>query len=618
MRGFRPFRTIQAKLIVIYVLLILVAMQLIGVYFVRTLETSFDRNFTTSLNNQANLIAEYVKPILLNLRGAEAASQPQDWQDSLAEIVRNFNRFSGAEVQIIDENGFVLSSALNQTVIGQKSTHPEVSRVLQGIIPQPEDVVDEFGVRMRSLVIPISDEGLIIGAVYMVASLEDQYGALNSINRIFVAGTLLALALTAILGVILANTITVPIKEITSRATAMAEGNFDQVLTVKGQDEIGQLAAAFNHMTCRLKEALTAIEEEKEKLASILANMSDGVLAADEAGRIIVVNRRAAEMLNFGEENAEGREVADLLGIDRETAERHLHASEPATLVELPGKSGQGKDKPRIVRLTFTPIHRRGSGQTGTIIVLQDVTEQEELERLRRDFVANVSHELRTPLTTIKSYLEALDEGALADPELAQRFIGVTRHETERMIRLVNDLLQLSHLDSRRMEIRKVPSDIMTMFEEISDRFSFQLKQKQLEITIRIDDRVKMVPMDPDKIDQVLDNLLSNAIKFTPEGGQIEVAVRRPNPDFVEISVQDTGIGIPEKDLPRIFERFYRVDKARSRALGGTGLGLSIAREIVRAHGGDIRIESKWNEGTKVTFTLPAKGKAEGDEEHGG
>mgnify|MGYP001182239204 CR=1 FL=1 len=613
MKGFRLFRTIQIKLIVIYVLLILVAMQLIGVYFVRTLESTFDNNFTTSLNNQANLIAEYVKPILISLRNTDAAGRPQDWQESLGDIVNNFNRFSGAEVQIIDENGFVLSSSLNQTVIGQKSTYPEVSRVLQGIVPQPENVVDEFGVRMRSLVIPITNEGNIIGAVYMVASLEDQYGALNSINRIFVAGTLLALALTAILGVILANTITVPIKEITSRATAMAEGNFDQVLAVKGDDEIGQLGTAFNHMTFRLKEALTAIEEEKEKLASILANMSDGVIATDEAGKIIVVNRRATEMLNHGEERAEGREVADLLGMDKETFESHVLGENHTTLIELPGKTA---DK-QIVRITFTPIHRRGSGISGTIIVLHDVTEQEELERLRRDFVANVSHELRTPLTTIKSYLEALDEGALTEPELAKRFVGVTRHETERMIRLVNDLLQLSHLDSRQVEIRKVPSDIMTMFEDISDRFSFQLKQKQLEITIRIDDRIKMVPMDPDKIDQVLDNLLSNAIKFTPEGGHIEVAVRRLNQDFVEVSVQDTGIGIPEKDLPRIFERFYRVDKARSRSLGGTGLGLSIAREIVRAHGGEIHLESKWNEGTRVTFTLPVKWTAEG-EEHGG
>jgi len=165
MKGFRLFRTIQIKLIVIYVLLILVAMQLIGVYFVRTLESTFDNNFTTSLNNQANLIAEYVKPILISLRNTDAAGRPQDWQESLGDIVNNFNRFSGAEVQIIDENGFVLSSSLNQTVIGQKSTYPEVSRVLQGIVPQPENVVDEFGVRMRSLVIPITNEGNIIGAV---------------------------------------------------------------------------------------------------------------------------------------------------------------------------------------------------------------------------------------------------------------------------------------------------------------------------------------------------------------------------------------------------------------------------------------------------------------------
>jgi len=594
------FRTIQVKLIIIYVLLILVAMQLIGVYFVRTLENTFESNFTTSLTNQANLIAEYVKPYLVNRATAENGDTAP-LVDNLDEIVNNFNRFSGAEIQIIDDKGIVLSSSLDQTVVGQKNTQAEVSRVLQGIHPEPEDVVDEHGVRKRAIVNPIVSEGRIIGAIYMVASMEDQYEMMDGINRIFIAGTLIALALTALLGIILSGTITAPIKEITRTATEMAEGNFNASVKVKGSDEIGQLAQAFNYMTNRLKEALNANEEEKEKLASILSNMSDGVIATDEQGRVIVLNRRAKDMLRLEEQEAMGRQIADLLSIPKQQVDAHVLGADHTAVIEFADR----RDEPILVRATFTPIHRRGQGITGTIIVLHDVTEQEQLERSRREFVANVSHELRTPLTTINSYLEALNDGALDDPELARNFLGVTRNETERMIRLVNDLLQLSRLDSGQTALRREPVDLAAMLEDVADRFSFQLRKRKIGISIQTDRRLPAVSADPDQLDQVLDNLVSNAIKYTPEGGAIEIIASRSGHDKVEVAVKDTGIGIPEKDLSRIFERFYRVDKARSRSMGGTGLGLSIAREIVKAHGGDIRIDSVVNQGTTVTFSLP-------------
>lgn len=596
----RRFRTIQVKLIIIYVLLILVAMQLIGVYFVRTLESSFESNFTTSLTNQANLIAEYVKPYLVNRATAENGDTAP-LIDNLDEIVNNFNRFSGAEIQIIDDKGIVLSSSLNQTVVGQKSTQAEVSRVLQGIHPEPEDVVDELGVRKRAIVNPIVVEGRIIGAIYMVASMEDQYEMMDGINRIFIAGTLIALALTALLGIMLSGTITAPIKEITRTATEMAEGNFNRSVKVRGSDEIGQLAQAFNYMTNRLKEALNANEEEKEKLASILSNMSDGVIATDEQGRVIVLNRRAKDMLRLEEREAMGKEIADLLGIPKQQIDAHVLGPRHTAVIEFADR----REEPILVRATFTPIHRRGQGIAGTIIVLHDVTEQEQLERSRREFVANVSHELRTPLTTINSYLEALDDGALEDPELARNFLGVTRNETERMIRLVNDLLQLSRLDSGQTALHREPTDLAAMLEDVVDRFSFQLRKRKIGISIHADRNLPPVSADPDQLDQVLDNLVSNAIKYTPEGGSIEITASRSGRDQVEVAVKDTGIGIPEKDLSRIFERFYRVDKARSRSMGGTGLGLSIAREIVRAHGGDIRIDSVVHQGTTVTFSLP-------------
>lgn len=600
MAGFRFYKSIQVKLIIIYVLLILIAMQLIGVYFVRTMENSFMTNFTDSVNDQANLIAEYVKPYLASQEESEQAV-PGALYDTLNEVVNNFNKFSDAEIQIINSSGVVLSSSLNQVIVGSKSTQAEVNRILNGLQGQAEDVVDELGVRKRALVTPITNDNEIIGAVYIVASMEELYETMDSINRIFIAGTLIALALTALLGVILSNTITSPIKEITRTATALAEGNFNQQVRVSGNDEIGQLGNAFTNMTNRLKEALSVNEEEKDKLASILSNMSDGVVATDDLGRIIVMNRRAKQMLHLEEDEILGQEISDILGIAKEKIDEYVLGENNTAILEF----DFSHDEPLIVRVTFTPIQRRGRGITGTIIVLQDVTEQEKMEQTRRDFVANVSHELRTPLTTIKSYLEALDDGALDDAQLAKRFVGVTRNEAERMIRLVTDLLHLSRLDARQTIIHKEPVDLRGMLEDVADRFSFQLRQKSIDIVIHVDPQLPEVLLDPDQIDQVLDNLVSNAIKYTTESGKIKIVAERQQDDQVMISVQDTGIGIPKKDLSRIFERFYRVDKARSRNMGGTGLGLSIAREIVRAHGGTITLDSEVNVGTRITFTLP-------------
>lgn len=259
-----------------------------------------------------------------------------------------------------------------------------------------------------------------------------------------------------------------------------------------------------------------------------------------------------------------------------------------------------------ILKVTFTPIHRRDKGITGTIAVLQDATEQEKLEQSRRQFVANVSHELRTPLTTIKSYAEALNDGALEERELSERFVGVIRNETERMIRLVTDLLHLSRLDSNQAPLRRRQTNIHEMLDEVADRFSFQLRQRSIKAVVRVEQGLEYAWLDRDQIDQVLDNLFSNAIKYTLDGGSIELEAKKPSDStLAAISVKDTGIGIPKRDLSRIFDRFYRVDKARSRNMGGTGLGLSIAREIVKAHGGTISLHSELNEGTTVTFTLP-------------
>jgi two-component system sensor histidine kinase VicK len=593
------FRTVQAKLIIVYMLLILIAMQLIGVYFVSAMKNSLTSNFTNDLQEQAELLSVMAAEKLVG-----DVEIGKNSVESLGVIVNNLFNLSGVEIQVLDASGKVLITSLSTHAdyVGRKNTQTVVSRALQGISDNEEYVIDEDNERKRVVAKPVMYDSKIVGAVYIVASMNELHDTIGRVNNIFISGMLIALGLTAILGVILAHTITQPIKEMTRHATAVAEGNFDQKMPVFGNDEIGQLSEAFNYMTSRLRDALLQNEEEKEKLALILTNMSDGVIATDESGHVILMNLRARAMLNLDEGELDHRDISLLLGFDAEQTEAFAEGSMNSALLEM---SPEEVDSSYKVRVTFTPIHRREFGIAGTIAVLQDVTEQEKLEDSRREFVANVSHELRTPLTTIKSYTEALDDGALDDPQLARRFVGVIQNETERMIRLVTDLLHLSRLDNKEAFLRKEPTDVLEMLEDVTDRFSFQMQQKHIQSNIKVESGIHRVWFDRDQIDQVLDNLVSNSLKYTPDGGVVTLEARVTESRQLAISVQDTGIGIPKKDLERIFDRFYRVDKARSRNMGGTGLGLSIAREIVSAHGGVITLESELEQGTKVTFMLP-------------
>ncbi|QGQ99840.1 cell wall metabolism sensor histidine kinase WalK [Paenibacillus psychroresistens] len=609
MKGIRFLRTIQVKLIIMYVLLILFAMQLIGLYFMRTMESSFRDNFSNTLDQQAQLFAQSMASYLTptNQDGKIVDDQTVEAKKRNADLstdIGNWNKVINADIQVIDANGIVLASSQSnaENIVGQKNTLPIVSRALQNITESDNDgiLIDVDGKRKKFIARPIGSGGKVIGVVYIVASMEDTFTTIQRIKQIFWSGTIIALAMTALLGVILSHTITSPIKEITKQVTYIAAGSFDHQLQVRGQDEIGQLSHAFNGMTERLKEALSLNEEERDKLASILSNMSDGVIATDTEGRVIVINQVAKQMLQL-DDQIEGTPLAQILRISPEMALPRQIGQTNTNLIDVSFPNGEDL----TVRVTFTPIQRREMGVTGTIVVLQDVTEQEQLEQARREFVANVSHELRTPLTTIKSYLEALEGGALEEPQLAQRFVGVTRNETERMIRLVTDLLHLSRLDSKEAMLAKEWITVSDMLEEVADRFAFQLLQRNTEIFIVVEQELPTILIDRDKIDQVLDNLVSNAIKYTGDSGRIELGARKNAQNELEIFVQDNGIGIPQKDLSRIFERFYRVDKARSRNMGGTGLGLSIAQEIIRAHGGDILLESEYNIGTRVTFTIP-------------
>ncbi len=594
------FRSIHLKFVLIYVLLILVAMQIIGVYFVRQLEFTLKDNFKTTIQDKVNLLAYYLEEQMTKERlpDEESASLEED----VYKLLRDYNSTDITEVRVIEGETLKIlgtSDPENQGVVGLRTTDNLIRMTIATGQQTSEDLIDSHtGNRMWVLVTPIKQSGEVKGAIYLAAKIENVYEQMDQINQIFMSGTAIALAVTAVLGVLLAQTITRPISDMRKQALAMAKGNFSRKVKVYGNDEIGQLAMTFNNLTKKLQEAQAMTEGERRKLSSVLSHMTDGVIATDRKGRVILVNEPAAEMLNVSRETVLALPLVTMLGLDEEYTFEELLSEHDSVILDYSDQKNT-----LILRANFSVIQKETGFVNGLIAVLHDITEQEKIEMERREFVANVSHELRTPLTTMRSYLEALADGAWKDEEIAPNFLEVTQTETERMIRLVNDLLKLSKMDSKDYQLTKEWVDIIPFYNRIIDRFEFTKHQNvTFERKLPIDSA--FVEIDTDKLTQVLDNIISNALKYSPKGGKITFRIEE-KPDFVTVSVSDEGMGIPKDNVHKIFERFYRVDKARTRKLGGTGLGLAIAREMVEAHGGKIWAKSIEGKGTTISFSLP-------------
>ena len=600
------FRSIHLKFVIIYVLLILIAMQIIGVYFVRKLETTLMTNYQDSVKQRVNLLVYDIQEELVKERGKEDPTK----EEAIREIFKGHKSSDISEIWVIDGGSFKIlgtSNTNNQGIVGQRTTNLKIKRSI--VFEEDEDVIQmDTKTRKRIWVLstPIMHNGEAIGAVYLVAKVENIFSQMKDINKILATGTAIALIFTALLGVLLAQTITRPIADMRKQALAMTRGNFSRKVKVYGYDEIGQLALTFNNLTKKLQEAQATTEGEKRKLSSVISYMTDGVIATDRKGRIILINDPAEQMLSVSRETVLSQPIVSVLGLDENYSFEDLLLEKESIVLDYSTKS-----KPFILRANFSVIQKESGFVNGLIAVLYDITEQEKIDIERREFVANVSHELRTPLTTMRSYLEALAEGAWKDEEIAPNFLEITQGETERMIRLVNDLLQLSKMDSVDYRLSKEWVDFPIFFNRIIDRFELT---KNLNVTFirEIQDETSFVEIDEDKITQVLDNIISNAMKYSPEGGTITFRTKQSE-DKITISISDEGVGIPKDNLDKIFDRFYRVDKARTRKLGGTGLGLAIAKEMVNAHGGRIWADSVEGKGTTIFFTLPYDRNAEDD-----
>ena len=392
------------------------------------------------------------------------------------------------------------------------------------------------------------------------------------------------------------------LKQINQKVKDLIAGDYSQVLDMQGSSEITNITNNLNDLSEVIRLTQENLEQESKRLHSILSYMTDGVLATNRRGKITMINDMAKTQLGVRKEDVLNKSILELLKIEDEYELRDLITQVPELMIDSQDANGEYLS----LRVRFALVRRESGFISGLVAVLHDTTEQEKEERERRLFVSNVSHELRTPLTSVKSYLEALDEGALSEP-VAPDFIKVSLDETNRMMRMVTDLLHLSRIDNATSHLDVELINFTAFITFILNRFDKMRgpdEEKKYELVRDYPITSVWIEIDTDKMTQVIDNILNNAIKYSPDGGKITVTMKTTDDQMI-LSISDQGLGIPKQDLPRIFDRFYRVDRARSRAQGGTGLGLSIAKEIIKQHNGFIWAKSEYGKGSTFTIVLP-------------
>lgn len=581
------FGSIQWRIAVPFVLLVLVCMGILGFYLVGFVEDNQLDNLSTQLESEANLIATAAAPVL---------TQPAQL-DSIDELAKEFGAQVEARVTIIALDGTVLGDSTEEPALMENhANRPEIIDALSSGFGQSTRFSTTLGHQMLYLAVPVISQSETIGVARVALPLTVVESSVSSARTTVILAMSLAALLAAAAAVFIARTTTKPIRQITRAAQDIAGGELDQSIKVSTSDEAGQLAHAFNEMSLSLKKTVAAISEERGKLATVLANMADGVIMTDPDGNILLANRAAGEIFHFEAEKVTGQPLIEVVR-DHEIKEL-VTSSLKQNTEKTAHLEGSGTIK-RFLRVIAVPL--KGEGLDGGLVLFQDLSQLRSLQTMRREFIGNVSHELRTPLATIKAIVETLESGVIDDKEKAGDFLERVDGEVDRLTQLVTELTELSRIETGRAELKLALFDINQLVEAVANQLKPQAERQKLDVTTELAPDLPLVSADSGRIRQVLINLFHNAIKFTSSGGRITLATKAEE-STVTVSIADTGAGIPAEDLPHIFERFYKADKARSG--GGTGLGLAIAKHIVQAHGGNIWAKSIEGKGATFYFRL--------------
>lgn len=602
------YQSINIKIVMVIVVLIIFALQIIGANFITELEDQLLESHKQDRQTQSEFIETSAAPHMLVIQNNRQDSQ--EFLNAQAEINALLSDFSGQgniNIQVITPSLVIVgtSNRAEQTITNQRSNDTEARQAVlttETITSEYRDA--ETGNRRWKMVTPIyaeEESDQLLGVILLESNIETVYDQVKEISLIFVQSSLLAIAITMLLGYVLSREIVTPIIAIQESTKKIADGDYSINLQNDSQDEIGQLTTSINELALDVSSAQESIDQERRRLDRVLIHMSDGVIATDRVGKITIINDAAREMLSLPKGHAEGLAILDVLDLNEEISMSDLYKEK--------GEDHKLSLGERFIDLKFSIIESEMGFIQGIVCVLHDVTEAENIERDRKSFVSNVSHELRTPLTSMRSYVEALNDGAWKDEKIAPQFLSVIQNETNRMIRMVSDLLQLSRMDAGTEDFEKELIDLRALFNFVLDRFDMMIQSDESKNFVIVRDIIPdqvWIEANQDCMAQVLDNILSNAIKYSPDGGTITASLSLRDGDAL-LSIADEGLGIPKEELPRVFSRFYRVDKARSRAMGGTGLGLAISKDVVIEHGGKIWVRSALNEGTIFYVSLPCE-----------
>lgn len=549
-----------------------------------------------SLTAESGIISELAGERLVSGSGGI-----DDYMDKIKQITK-------ARITIVDTKGnVIIDTEKDSSTMENHSGRQEIKAALEGNTGKSVRYSSTLKVDFIYIARPIIYNGSVIGAVRLSKPLYEINILLKRLYiNVFVAAIAGILA-ASLLGYKMAYNITKPIKEITYTASRIAGGRFDNHVNIQARDEIGILANSINDMASKLDDTFTSLQDKNTMLEAIMSSVVNGIIAIDSTERVLFMNTVAERLLNIKERDTAGKHLLQVIrnnSLDN-YLKRVLHNKEFSD-AEITIDDG----KERVLKLYSNPIRQTGKSDIeGIIITIQDITELRKLENMRTEFVANVSHELKTPLTSIKGFAETLKTGGIDDKQDAARFLSIIEDEADRLTRLINDIMFLSEIEQKKAMTVKNKIKVEKVIGEVLSMLKSQGEKKNIELLADIPEELKNLTGDTDKFKQMLINLVDNAIKYTPENGKVWVEAYNSTDgagrDRLVIKVRDNGIGIPKQHIPRLFERFYRVDKARSRKEGGTGLGLAIVKHIVILFNGEIEVQSEVGKGTQFTITLP-------------